>query len=224
MWRPLLLALALAAAPLAACAAPLDAAGIEKYRFAVDLGCREAAGRGGNGAREADAYCRCVAGGLRRSVPERRWREAAELGREGSLARSLAVLAPHMAALDHCRSARPSPAPARSLVGAWEWRVEEDRCTEVYTFRPDGTAQVVSGEEKTDNTYTLGKSAEPSGRFRFSMTTTRDNRGRDCTGSGEDGTGKTTEHYLHFNPAGDAFLLCAEPTGTRCFGPLLRRK
>jgi hypothetical protein len=102
--------------------------------------------------------------------------------------------------------------------------VKDQGCTEVYTFRRDGTAHVVSADETTENTFELAPAPEPSGRFRFVMTTTQDSGGRDCADTTDDSTGKSATLYLLFNPARDAFVMCSEPTGMACFGPLRRRK
>jgi hypothetical protein len=219
--------LAMAFAWGSACAQPseaLDADDLERYKFAVDLGCRDAGTRGGEPAVKASAYCGCVAEGLRREVPEKSWRDAVRLGEAGSLRQSLELLAPYMAALDHCREAAAVAIKAPALAGAWVWRLKEPACTEVYTFRRDGTVHVVSADETTENTFELADRAEPSGRFRFSMTTTSDSGGRDCAATTDDSTGKSATLYLLFNPAGDAFVMCTEPTGMACLGPLRRRK
>jgi hypothetical protein len=223
--RAYLLAFALAwGSACAQSSEALDADDVERYRFAVDLGCRDAATRGGEPAGKADAYCRCVSEGLRRDVPEKSWRDAARLGEAGSLRQSLELLAPHMTALDHCREAPAVALKAPPLAGTWEWRVKDPPCTEVYTFRRDGTVHVVSADEKTDNTFELADRAEPAGRFRFTMTTTADSGGRDCAATTDDSTGKSATLYLLFNPAGDAFVMCTEPAGMACLGPLRRRK
>ena len=39
------------------------------------------------------------------------------------------------------------------LIGKWQWTRAENKCTEVYDFKADGTVRVISGEEKTENTY-----------------------------------------------------------------------
>src|SRR5688572_21406985 len=41
------------------------------------------------------------------------------------------------------------------LIGKWQWTREQNNCTEMYEFRADGTVPVVSGTERTDNTYTV---------------------------------------------------------------------
>jgi hypothetical protein len=55
--------------------------------------------------------------------------------------------------------------PAGDIVGKWTWTRADNACTELYDYRPDGTLHVQSGEEKTDNTYSISFSPEDNGFF-----------------------------------------------------------
>jgi hypothetical protein len=50
--------------------------------------------------------------------------------------------------------AQVPPPDGHPLMGKWQWTRPQNRCTEVYEFRPDGTVPVTSGAEKTENTFT----------------------------------------------------------------------
>jgi hypothetical protein len=117
-------------------------------------------------------------------------------------------------------------APARridhAIVGVWQWTHAANQCTETYDFKPDGTASVRSGDERLDETYEISFMPEGHGRYKLVMKTVRDHGGRDCVGSQDDSTGKTTTGYVAFNPQLDLMIMCVDATGKRCMGPLRR--
>ena len=108
------------------------------------------------------------------------------------------------------------------LVGTWVWTRAENRCTEVYDFRRDGVAYVVSGEERTENTFSLSAKPGPVGRRRLVITTTKYYGGKDCADQTEDTTGKPSTSYVLFYPGGRQMILCADESSDHCFGPLIR--
>jgi hypothetical protein len=111
--------------------------------------------------------------------------------------------------------------PTPSIVGKWSWTQPKTHCTETYEFRANGTASVVSGAERTENKYTIGP-PDNNGFFPLTMTITKDDLGRDCSGSEENDTGHTNVGYVQFHIRGDAFIVCQTPARERCFGPLKR--
>jgi hypothetical protein len=117
-----------------------------------------------------------------------------------------------------------APAPAGSadhpLIGRWQWTHTASGCVETYEFRNDGTARVTSGEERLDERYEISPIAEGARRYRLTMTTVKDYGGKDCVGSTDDTTGKSSVGYIEFGPSGDSMLFCADATRTRCMGPL----
>src|SRR5437879_5471100 len=76
-----------------------------------------------------------------------------------------------------------------ALYGTWSWTRAENRCTEVYDFRPDGVAYVISGAERTENSYALSSKPGPAGRHRLVLTTTKYHSGKDCAEQDVDSTG-----------------------------------
>lgn len=116
-----------------------------------------------------------------------------------------------------------TPAPqGHPLIGKWQWTNAENKCTEVYDFRPDGTAPVVSGAEKTDNTYTVAPTPDQNGFYRVTMKTVKDHGGRDCADDDKDSTGDENTNYVLFDPSRTMHIVCFEPKVERCFGPLRR--
>jgi hypothetical protein len=106
------------------------------------------------------------------------------------------------------------------LVGRWQWTHTASGCVETYEFRNDGTARVTSGEERLDERYDISPIAEGARRYRLTMTTVKDHGGKDCVGSTDDTTGKSSVGYIEFDPSGDSMLFCADATRTKCMGPL----
>ena len=114
-------------------------------------------------------------------------------------------------------------APAgHPLIGKWEWTRQQNSCTEVYEYRPDGTAFVVSGSEKSDNTYAIGATPDQRGFYRLTMKVAKDYGGKDCADDSSDNTGEESTTYIMFDPARMSHIVCSEPSTARCFGPLRR--
>ncbi len=84
------------------------------------------------------------------------------------------------------------------LVGTWKSTRPEYRCTETMTFRGDGTLSAISGEENTENQYTLAAPPSAGGRYTLTIRVVKDNGGKDCIGSTVDDTGRTEVVYLEF--------------------------
>ena len=116
-----------------------------------------------------------------------------------------------------------TPVPrTHPIVGKWEWTLAENKCTETYDYRPDGTVPVASGTEKTDNTYTISASPDANGFFRLTMKVMRDHGGKDCGDDTADSTGQETTNFVLFDPSRTMHIVCMEPKLDRCFGPLKR--
>jgi len=132
-----------------------------------------------------------------------------------------AVIGAAIAASSFSMAQTPVPS-AHPLVGKWQWTRAENKCTEVYDFRADGTVPVTSGGEKTDNTYTITASPDQNGFYRLTMKTTKDYGGKDCADDESDNTGQESTTYVLFEPSKDMYIVCNEPKAERCFGPLRR--
>ncbi|WP_422044208.1 hypothetical protein [Roseateles sp.] len=114
------------------------------------------------------------------------------------------------------------PPVGHPLVGKWQWTRGVNSCTEVYEYKDDGTAPVVSGAEKTDNVYTVAPNPDSNGFYRMTIRTTKDYGGKDCGDDTSDSTGMESENFLIFNPDRSQYLACYEPKLEKCFGPLRR--
>jgi hypothetical protein len=118
--------------------------------------------------------------------------------------------------------AQTPPPSGHPLVGKWQWTRPQNKCTEVYDFRADGTAPVTSGAEKTDNTYSVGVDPDQNGFYRLTMKSTKDYGGKDCGDDESDSTGQESTNYILFDPSKTMHIVCADPKMERCFGPLRR--
>lgn len=116
------------------------------------------------------------------------------------------------------------PPPNHPVIGTWQWTDSRNNCTEVYDFRADGTVPVVSGAERTDNTYTVSDTPDAQGFYTLTMFTVKDHGGKDCGDDETDNTSMENVIYLLFEPKFTEFIICAEPRVDACFGPLRRVK
>jgi hypothetical protein len=119
-------------------------------------------------------------------------------------------------------SAQSPVADDHPLIGKWQWTRPVNKCTEVFDFRADGTAPVTSGDEKTENTYSISSSADRNGFYQLNMKTIKDFGGKDCGDDSSDTTGQETTHFVLFEPQRTMHIVCAEPKVGRCYGPLTR--
>jgi hypothetical protein len=119
-------------------------------------------------------------------------------------------------------AAQPAQKPAAQhpIVGKWTWTRSENNCTEVYDFRPDGTLQVLSGAERSDNSYEIAKEPDANGFYKVTMKVVKDHGGKDCGDADDDSTGDEYVNYFLFDPAKARYLVCAKPAFDACFGPL----
>ena len=116
---------------------------------------------------------------------------------------------------------RARPRVDADLVGSWTWSPPKTDCVETYTYRDNGTLSVVSGDERTEATYRVERLR--NSRFaKLVMTTTRDNRGKDCGGDDRDDTGRSSTMYYLMTPDKVQMIFCDEPKLERCLGPFTR--
>ena len=116
----------------------------------------------------------------------------------------------------------PRPAKDHPLLGKWTWTRSENKCTEVYDFRADGTVPVISGAERTENTYTVSPQPDARGFYLLTMLVTKDNGGKDCADDATSNVGQDSTTFVLFEPRRAEFIMCAEPSLNACFGPLRR--
>lgn len=108
------------------------------------------------------------------------------------------------------------------LIGSWTWNPEGKSCTEVYTWRSNGTGHVTSGKEVTETRFKVSDTPDEKGFYVFLDQVTKDNKGRDCGGSAKDDTGTKSTLYIQMSPDRNQIRICLKPTGDQCFGPLMR--
>jgi hypothetical protein len=147
-----------------------------------------------------------------RPKPNRRWPRPA--GRAVLRLAAVAVLV--------STAGQGASAQQPSIVGTWEWTRKKDGCPEQHVYREDGTLSIRSGGKLTENTYLMGWAPEPTGRFRLTVTTVKDDGGRDCEGSSEDRRGGTRTLYVLFSQSHESMIQCGTPAGADCTG-LMRR-
>ena len=119
-------------------------------------------------------------------------------------------------------TAGAQPAENHPLVGKWTWTRSANQCTEVYEFRPDGTALVTSGDERTDNVYTVAPKPDARGFYKLELRVTKDHGGKDCADLERDDTGQRNVNHVRFEADGRSHLWCRKPNLETCFGPLKR--
>ena len=127
-----------------------------------------------------------------------------------------------MAHPGHAQMSRP-PGAAHPIVGKWTWTRSENQCTETYEFRLDGSLQVQSGDERSDNTYDIAMAPDSRGFYRITMKVLKDYGGRDCGDDDSDNTGEEFTNYFLFEPARSMYIACQKPELDACFGPLRRQ-
>jgi hypothetical protein len=114
------------------------------------------------------------------------------------------------------------PGAAHPLVGKWQWTRSANRCTEVYDFRTDGTAYVTSGDERSDNTYTVSREPDERGFYTLKMKITKDYGGKDCGDLEQNETGQEHTSFVLFEPTREMYIACQQPSLQACYGPLKR--
>lgn len=106
------------------------------------------------------------------------------------------------------------------LHGKWEIFLPDERCSEVYDFRPNGTRVHTSAEESGQSAYTISKT--PSLGFNeLEDRITHSNGKSDCSG-GSSPVGSKAILYIRFNSNLDQMIMCRDPSLANCFGPFMR--
>jgi hypothetical protein len=120
------------------------------------------------------------------------------------------------------RADPPRPtAKDHPILGRWIITLPDESCSETYTFRPDGTTLVTSGEEIAESVYEISTKPSQSGFYKWTDRLVKDNGKKDCTGAITK-VGQVVTSFVQFHPSGVAFILCADESLDRCIGPFLR--
>ncbi len=116
---------------------------------------------------------------------------------------------PHRIARDH------------PIVGSWTYAAPDGSCMETYLFRPDGTSVTTSGAEISETVFEIAAKPDPNGFYKWTDRVVKDNGKEDCAGE-VTAAGKVVTNYVLFSPAGDEFIVCAQPALDACFLRLRR--
>ena len=138
-----------------------------------------------------------------------------------SLRITVALLA--LAAVAAAADAAP-PRPTSKdhpIIGRWTISLPDGSCDETYTFRPDGTTLVTSGEEIAESVFEISAKPSATGFYKWTDKLVKDNGKKDCSGE-VTATGNTVTNYVQFNRAGDVFIMCARESLDQCIGPFRR--
>lgn len=127
-----------------------------------------------------------------------------------------------VAATAVARAEPPRPtAKDHPIVGRWTITLPDVSCSETYTFRPDGTSLVMSGEEIAESVFEISAKPSTSGFYKWTDRLVKDNGKKDCTGEVTE-VGQVVTNFVQFHPSGVAFILCAKESLDTCIGPFMR--
>jgi hypothetical protein len=116
---------------------------------------------------------------------------------------------PHPTAKDH------------PIIGRWIISLPDGSCSETYTFRPDGTTLVTSGEEIAESEFEISAKPSAAGFYKWTDKLVKDNGKKDCSGEITE-VGKTVTNFVQFHPSGNIFIMCADESLDTCIGPFKR--
>lgn len=109
------------------------------------------------------------------------------------------------------------------LYGKWSWIYTKNNCTEVYDYRSDNTAVIISGEEQAESSFTISDKPDLNGFYLMTDVVTKSNGQTGCDGQlGGTPVGNTATIYITFSPTKDEMVICQEPSFNACVGPIRR--
>jgi hypothetical protein len=151
----------------------------------------------------------------------------------GVLANGFALLAACAAAPGTSENAKSGAIPklqsvqavdaTHPIIGRWKWTREDQGCSEVYDYKADGSLIIQSGDERTENIYTIAKTPDDRGFYKVTIKVITDFRGRDCMNNDDDDTGNEASSYIVMNRGKTIYAMCQQPSTERCFGPMLKQ-
>jgi hypothetical protein len=119
-------------------------------------------------------------------------------------------------------AAPPQPtSKEHPIIGRWTITLPDGTCSETYTFRPDGTTLVTSGEEIAETVFEISAKPTSSGFYKLTDKLVKDNGKKDCSGAVTE-IGQTATNYVQFHASGNIFIMCADESLNRCIGPFKR--
>ena len=120
------------------------------------------------------------------------------------------------------KPAQAQPAKPHSIVGKWQWTLEEKQCTETYEYRADGSLSVTSGDEVAEATYDISSLPDSNGFYLLNGTPGTSNGEKDCTDRPAGSKQPAFSVYVVFHPSEPLLLICESPNMDRCLGPMRR--
>lgn len=138
------------------------------------------------------------------------------------MTRSLFLLLAIATATLAVQAAPPQPtSKGHPIIGRWIITLPDGSCSETYTFRPDGTTLVTSGEEIAETVFEISAKPTTSGFYKLTDKLVKDNGKKDCSGAITE-IGQTVTNYVQFHQSGDLFIMCADESLNTCIGPFKR--
>lgn len=109
------------------------------------------------------------------------------------------------------------------LVGLWRINLPEQRCSEIYDIRTDGTAQILSGGQVVKTRYDISLTPNPQGFYTWVDTVVQVNSEPDCMGNVVP-NGNVATNYIVMHGSGSKFMMCQKADLETCFGPFLKEE
>lgn len=107
------------------------------------------------------------------------------------------------------------------LLGTWRFTLPDGSCTEVYTFKADGTSEVTSGDEVSTSAIEFSDQPSDLGYYKWVDKILKNNGKKDCGGSTTP-TGDVATSYIRLHPSGNKLLFCESENLDACLGPVNR--
>ena len=109
------------------------------------------------------------------------------------------------------------------LVGLWRINLPEQRCSEIYDIRTDGTTQILSGGQIVKTRYDISLTPDTQGFYRWVDTVMQVNSEPDCMGNVVP-NGNVATNYIVLHGSGAKFMMCQKADLETCFGTFLKEE
>jgi hypothetical protein len=109
------------------------------------------------------------------------------------------------------------------LIGLWRINLPEQRCTEIYDIRTDGTTQILSGGQVVKTQYDISLAPNAQGFYTWMDTVVQVNSEPDCMGNVVP-NGNVATNYIVMHASGSKFMMCQKADIETCFGPFLKEE
>ena len=110
---------------------------------------------------------------------------------------------------------KPLPAD-HPLLGSWKLTLPGGVCSEIYTFRADGTRVFASGQETGESAFLIAEKPSSKGFYRFVDTIKKTNGKPDCSGQITP-IGHESTLFIAFHAKNrDEAVMCRDESLARC--------